>query len=91
MGLALVWVGGETHDARKSVKTGNPRVQVEGYMRWKVFYRETGTDGFGGQKCVVKYKCKFYSGPYCWYFVGSFYLRYFYTASWQYLPLEWVP
>ena len=48
MGLALVWVGGETRDARKSVKTGNPRVQVEGYMRWKVFYRETGADGFGG-------------------------------------------
>ena len=48
MGLALGWVGGETHDARKSVKPGNPRVQKEGYMRWKVFSRETGADGFGG-------------------------------------------
>ena len=48
MGLALVWVGGEARDARKSVKPGDPRVQKEGYMRWKVFYRETGTDGFGG-------------------------------------------
>ena len=48
MGLALVRVGGETRDARKSVKPGNPRVQKEGYMRWKVSSRETGADGFGG-------------------------------------------
>ena len=47
-GLALVWVGGVTHDAMKSVSSENPRVLEEGYMRWKVFYRETGTDGVGG-------------------------------------------
>ena len=48
MGLALVWVGGETHDARKSVKTENPRVLEEGYMGWKVSRRGTGGAGFGG-------------------------------------------
>ena len=48
MGLALLWVGGEIHEARKSEKSENPRVLEEGYMRWKVFSRETGADGFGG-------------------------------------------
>ena len=50
MGLAPVWVGGETRDARKSVKTENPRVLEDGYMKRKVFYRETGADGFGGSR-----------------------------------------
>ena len=36
--------------------------------------------GLGGKECVVKYKCKFYSELYCWYFNGSFYLWYFYTT-----------
>ena len=46
-GLALVWVGGVTHDFTRSVWTENPRVQEKGYMGWKVSYRGTGAAGFG--------------------------------------------
>ena len=49
-GLALVWVGGVTHDAMKSVSSENPRVLEEGYAKWQVSYRGAGAVGFGGLK-----------------------------------------
>ena len=49
-GLSLVWVGGATRDARKSVRSENLMVLEEGYMKWKVSCCGAGAVGFGGSK-----------------------------------------